>query len=83
MRRGGPAERRGPGRRDRAGPPASVSGHGESWRTLEGHLEQIRTWLDDEGWRRPFQAPAGREPWTSNWKLRLEVARRPVDRALN
>ena len=29
--------------------PHRSSGHGESWRTLEGHKEQIRVWLDDEG----------------------------------
>ncbi len=29
--------------------PHRTDGHGESWRTLEGHAEQIRAWLDDEG----------------------------------
>jgi transposase len=29
--------------------PHRSSGHGESWRTLEVHVEQIRAWLDDEG----------------------------------
>jgi transposase len=29
--------------------PHRASGHGESWRTLEGHVEQIRAWIDDEG----------------------------------
>ncbi len=29
--------------------PHRTNGHGESWRTLEGHREQIRVWLDDEG----------------------------------
>src|SRR5271166_4162705 len=29
--------------------PHRSSGHGESWRTLEGHVEQIRVWIDDEG----------------------------------
>ena len=29
--------------------PHRTSGHGESWRTLEGHREQIQAWLDDEG----------------------------------
>jgi transposase len=29
--------------------PHRSSGHGEAWRTLEGHVEQIRAWIDDEG----------------------------------
>jgi len=29
--------------------PHRHSGHGEAWRTLEGHAEQIRAWIDDEG----------------------------------
>src|SRR5271169_4825188 len=29
--------------------PHRSSGHGESWRTLEEHREQIGAWLDDEG----------------------------------
>ncbi len=29
--------------------PHRLDGHGEAWRLLEGHREQIRVWLDDEG----------------------------------
>jgi transposase len=29
--------------------PHRASGHGESWRTLEGQTDQIRAWIDDEG----------------------------------
>jgi transposase len=29
--------------------PHRSNGHGESWRTLEGHQEQIHTWIEDEG----------------------------------
>ena len=28
--------------------PHRSSSHGESWRKLEGHAEQIRAWFDDE-----------------------------------
>jgi transposase len=28
--------------------PHRVDGHGESWRLLEAHRDQIRTWLDDD-----------------------------------
>ncbi len=28
--------------------PHRASGHGESWRTLEGRREQIQAWLDDD-----------------------------------
>ena len=41
--------RRIPRRTGVAGPSPSDQRSGESWRILEGHQEQIRAWLDDEG----------------------------------